>query len=107
MDVTKTSTGEYVLPAFVSRDGKEVKAVPIILNNGIPAGQYLVMDSTAAEIYTRSGLQVSIGYENDDFTKNMVTVIAEWRGLCVVKSNNEGAFVKGTFATDIAAILKP
>jgi hypothetical protein len=52
-------------------------------------------------------LQVFIGYENDDFSRNRVTVIAEWRGLCVVKSNNEGAFVKGTFATDIAAILKP
>jgi glycosyltransferase involved in cell wall biosynthesis len=64
-------------------------------------------DSTAAEIYTRQGIQVSVGYENDDFSKNMVTVIAEWRGLCVVKANHAGGFVKGTFATDIAAILKP
>jgi HK97 family phage major capsid protein len=107
MDITKTSTGEYVIPSFVSKDGREVKGVTVILNNGIPAGQYLVMDSSAAEVYTRQGIQVSIGYENDDFTKNMVTVLAEWRGLSVVKSNNVGAFVKGTFATDIAAILKP
>jgi len=107
MDVTKTAGGEYVLPAFVSRDGREVKSTPIILNNGIPAGEYMVMDSTAGEVYTRGSLNISVGFENDDFTKNMVTVLAEWRGLSVVKSNNVGAFVKGTFATDIAAILKP
>lgn len=107
MDVTKGTDGHYVLPAFVSNDGKEVKSTPIILNNGIPVGEYMVMDSTAAEVYTREGINVSIGYENDDFTKNMVTVMAEWRGLCIVKSNNAGAFVKGVFATDIAAILKP
>lgn len=107
MDVTKGSDGHYVLPSFVSADGREVKSTPIILNNGIPVGQYLVMDSTAAEVYTRQSINISVGYENDDFTKNMVTVLAEWRGLCVVKANNAGAFVKGTFATDIAAILKP
>lgn len=107
MDVTKGSDGQYVLPAFVSRDGREVKSTPIILNNGIPVGQYMVMDSTAAEVYTRESINISIGYENDDFTKNMVTILGEWRGENVVKSNNYGAFVKGTFATDIAAILKP
>lgn len=107
MDVTKGSDGHYVLPSFVSNDGKEVKSTPIILNNGIPVGQYMVMDSTAAEVYTRDGVNISVGYENDDFTRNQVTVMAEWRGLCVVKSNNAGAFVKGVFATNIAAILLP
>jgi len=107
MDIAKTTSGEYVMPAFVTAGGREIKATPVIVNNGITAGQYMVMDSTAAEVYTRSALTISIGYENDDFTKNMITMLAEWRGLCVVKSNNAGAFVKGVFATDIAAILKP
>lgn len=107
MDVTKDSTGQYALPAFVSPDGTRIKSIPVIVNNGITAGQYMVMDSTMADVYTRESMTVSIGYENDDFTKNLVTLIGEWRGLCVVSPTNVGAFVKGVFATNIAAILKP
>ena len=40
------------------------------------------------------------------FTKNLRTILAEWRGLSLVKNNDRTAFVKGTFATDIAAITK-
>lgn len=106
MDVTKGTNGQYVMPAFVSADGNSIKQTPIIMNTGVPVGQYLVMDSTRATVFTREALNITIGYENDDFTKNMVTILAEWRGLNRMKANEAGAFVKGTFATDIAAILK-
>lgn len=104
MDVTKGVDGQYVLPSFVSRDGMEIKSTPIIINNGVTAGEYLVMDSSKATVFTAESLNLSIGYENDDFTKNMVTVLAEWRGVNRIKNNEYGAFVKGVFATDIAAI---
>jgi hypothetical protein len=49
-------------------------------------------------------IDVQVGLENDDFTKNLVTVLAEWRGLALVKTNERSAFVAGVFATDKAAL---
>jgi hypothetical protein len=39
-----------------------------------------------------------------EFTRNLRTIIAEWRGALVVKNNDRTAFVKGVFATDMAAL---
>ena len=49
-------------------------------------------------------MSIEVGRDSDDFTKNLVTVLAEWRGLCLVKTNRRPAFVTGVFATDKAAL---
>jgi hypothetical protein len=56
------------------------------------------MDSTKAAYKIREGVNVSIGYDSDDWVKNLVTIIAEKRHTLVVKSNHAKAFVTGTFA---------
>lgn len=104
MKLTKSSTGEYTMPAYVGANGMSISGVSIVENSGVPVGQYLVMDASKAEVYTRQALDIKIGYDSDDFSKNMVSVLAEWRGLVVIKTNNTGAFVKGVFATDKAAL---
>jgi hypothetical protein len=52
-------------------------------------------------------MNIEVGRDSDDFTKNLVTVLAEWRGLCLVKTNRRPAFVTGVFATDKAALETP
>jgi hypothetical protein len=47
---------------------------------------------------------IQVGMDGNDFTMNMRTVRAEWRGLCIVKNNDRSAFVKGVIATDAAAL---
>ena len=79
--------------------------VPIIETTLVTAGDYLIGDFTMATLYEKEGLNVTMGIDGNDFTKNLRTIIAEWRGALVVKNNNRTAFVKGTFATDKAAIL--
>lgn len=73
----------------------------------IPKGQYLIGNFDKATCYDKGELDIEIGRSGDDFTKNLVTILAEWRGLVLVKNNDRTAFVKGDFATDIEAILKP
>lgn len=60
-----------------------------------------------ASVYSKGGIEISVGFENDDFTKNLVTILAEWRGLTIVKNNDRSAFVKGDFTTDKAALETP
>ena len=51
-------------------------------------------------------LSMSIGWENDDFTKNLVTILGEKRMLAYIKSQYKTAFVSDTFQNVITAITK-
>ena len=108
MDLTKDAGGAYTYGMTITIDGTtRVKSVPVIENPGVAAGTYVVGDFTKSNLRIREDLNVQIGYVNDDFTKNLITVLAEMRACQYVKSNHYGAFVTGTFATDIALILLP
>ena len=106
MDLAKGSDGHYILPPFSTNENTVVKGIPIISNTGVAEGDYLVGDFTKAGVRFREGLSFDVGYENDDFTKNFVTILAEARLVQRVKSNHYPAFVKGNFAVDKAAIAK-
>ena len=49
-------------------------------------------------------LSITVGWENDDFRKNIVTTIAEKRLMCYIKSQYKTAFVKDKFKTVMEAI---
>ena len=104
MELEKASDGHYILPPFRSADGTTVKGLPVIENTGITEGDFLVGDFTKSAVRFKEGLTFDIGYENDDFTKNFVTILAEARLVHRVKSNHYGAFVTGTFSTAKAAL---
>ena len=81
--------------------------VPIIKSTLITQGEYLIGAFDLAILVTRTGMRMDIGLDGDDFTKNLRTILAEWRGLTIVKNNNRSAFVAGDFAADKAALETP
>jgi HK97 family phage major capsid protein len=107
MDLTKDSQGQYTYPRFSEDGGTRVKGLPIIENTGIAAGSFLVGDFSKSNLRIREEMNVQVGYVNDDFTKNLMTVLCECRACNFVKTNHFGAFVKGDFATAKAALLLP
>jgi HK97 family phage major capsid protein len=109
MELTKDTNGQYTYPVFVNEAGMSVKGipVPVIENPGVTAGDFYVGDFTKSNLRIREEMNVQVGYVNDDFTKNLVTILCETRACHFVKTNHFGAFVKGDFATAIAAIDKP
>jgi HK97 family phage major capsid protein len=106
MDLAKASDGHYVLPPFASNDGTIVSGIRVVANTGVTIDNFLVGDFTKAGVRFKEGLTINVGYENDDFTKNLVTILAEARLVQRVKSNHYGAFVKGVFSTAITALTK-
>lgn len=104
MELAKDSTGQYVLPPFTSANGMTVKGIPVVANNGVTAGTFLVGDFTKSNLRTREGITLSVGLDGNDFTKNLVTILAETRAVHFVKSQHTTAFVTGTFSTAIEAI---
>jgi HK97 family phage major capsid protein len=57
----------------------------IVLSNNMPVGKFMVgAFNRVTMLYNRQGTTVEMGYVNDDFTKNLVTIRAEARlGLAV------------------------
>ena len=106
LELTKGTDGHYIMPPFTSIDGTIVKGLPVIENVGVTEGDFLVGDFTKAGVRFRKGITLDVGFENDDFTKNFVTILAEARLVQRVKSNHYPAFVTGTFATAITALTK-
>lgn len=82
----------------------ELDGVPIIKTTLVTAGEYLVGNFVNANVIQKAGVLIDIGLDGNDFTKNMRTILAEWRGLNLIKTNKVTSFVKGTFATDKAAL---
>lgn len=109
LQLTKSSTGEYTYPVYTpSPDGViNIAGVPVIENNLVPAGTFYVGDWTRSNLRIREDVNIQVGYVNDDFTKNLVTILAEMRAVHYVKSNHFGAFVKGNFTTAKAALELP
>jgi HK97 family phage major capsid protein len=106
MQLTKTNTGEYTYPMFLvdAMGVQTVANLPIISTTNIAAGDFLVGDMTKSNVRVREDVNMQVGYVNDDFQRNMVTILAEARLVHYVKASQVYAFVTGDFTTAKAAI---
>lgn len=108
MQITKGTDGHYIEFPFVDESGtRMLGSVQIVANTGIPQDSFLIFDANKAAIFQREGLTISIGYSNDDFVKNLVTILAEQRLLLRIQGNDTLAFVTGEFSTAKAALQAP
>ena len=110
LSLTKTNIGEYTYGSFVQNviDGTQLIAgLPIVSSTYMTQGEFLVGDFSKANVRMRNNMNVQVGFVNDDFQKNMVSIIAELRAVAFVKTNDLNAFVKGNIANAITALTKP
>lgn len=97
MVLTKAqSQGQLFVPAETG--------ATIVEDNNVPVGyvQVALLDYYKVLIYKDFAL--SFGWENDDFTKNLVTTLGEMRIHQFFSENHTGAFIYDTFANIEAAI---
>ncbi len=110
LQLTKDSSGQYTYPMFLptqSGDGEMVLAgMRIISSTYMTADKYLVGDLSKVSVRFRDNIAMSVGLDTDDFTKNMVTILAEARLVQYVKNNDKPAFVYGDITDDILLIAK-
>uniref|UniRef100_UPI004056C62C phage major capsid protein n=1 Tax=Alistipes sp. TaxID=1872444 RepID=UPI004056C62C len=102
IDLTKDNTGHYI--------SAEIQAlfsgVVIVETTNVDAGKFLLMDSSRWHVRPYENLTIRYGFEDDDFRKNLVTVIAEMRLHSYQSSVDAGSIVYDSFATVMAAIEK-
>lgn len=105
MRLTKGTDEHYVFPYTMATG--QILNITLVENPLVPAGDFLVGDMTKAVRRMREEFNITMGYENDDFTKNLVTILGEMRLCTYVKSNHVKAFVYDSFDNAIALLEIP
>lgn len=82
MELTRESAGGgmylYGLPGMNA--GMNPFGLRVVITKDLTAGKIIAArTSDSVVLYVRQGVAVEMGYENDDFTKNLVTIRAEER----------------------------
>ena len=81
----KDSQKRYILGGPAGITTKTLWGTPVITTAAVPKGKYIMADfSLGATIFDRQEVALEIDRENDDFTKNLLTIRVERRlGLAV------------------------
>lgn len=86
MRMLKDADGRYILGDPQAQVTPQLFGLPVVPTQAMTVDKFLVGSfASAATLYDRWQPRVEVGYENDDFTKNLVTVLAEERIALAVK----------------------
>lgn len=105
MDLAKAQdSGVYMLPPFTTADGRRIGSVTVIEDNNIAVGYLLIADMSKYRVLMYQDFYVAMGWENDDFRKNLVTILGEMRFHQFRSANHAGSSIYDTFANIKTAI---
>jgi HK97 family phage major capsid protein len=102
METLKDSQGRYIIGNPQGTISPTLWGLPVVATQAMSLGEFLTgAFKLGAQLFDRWDARVEVGYVNDDFTKNLVTILAEERlALAVYRPE---AFITGDFATALAA----
>jgi len=103
----KNADGDYIVPPFVSPDGKTVGSVNVFFSNKIDDTKILLGDLKKYKLVMAENVTYDEGYENDDFSKNLVSKKLEAFMGSYIKRADAGSIVYDDIAsilTDIEAV---
>lgn len=98
----KDANNNYVMPPFVDDNGSAIDGVTVIESNIVAANTMCMADNRFVRVYEESGLQVSTGLVNDQFTRDLITLKARRRAEVLVREADRQAVYR---VTDITAAL--
>lgn len=102
MELMKDSQGRYLIGNPQGTAAPTLWGLPVVPTQAMPVGDFLTgAFSMGAQLFDRWDARVETGYVNDDFTKNLVTILGEERvALAVYRPE---AFITGDFAVALSA----
>jgi len=102
MKLKKDGENNYLLPPFVSADGRNIDGMVVIESNIAPANTLVVCDTRYAKIYETGGVELSTGMVGDQFIEDAMTLKARKRLAFLIREADKGGFRK---VTSISAAL--
>lgn len=84
--VKASGSGEYMFGAPGGTNNEAVWNRAVHVTPAMGTGNFLMLDTAQMGVFfTREDAQVHVGYVNDDFTSNLVTLLAELRATLAVQ----------------------
>ena len=102
--LAKDKNGQYLFPSFSLLNEKVIDGIRVVPKNKIPAGKLLIGDFQKLNIIDYIAYSVRIGFINDQFIKNLFTMLGEGRFYVFVKYLDQRAFLYDDFDNIIAGI---
>lgn len=106
MDLVKDSQGRPLAMQYKDAQGK-IYRLNVVETNQMPVGFTLIGDMSRFKVRNYKSFAISYGWVNDDFEKNLFTVLGERRLHSFIATNDQSAFVYDTFANIKTAITTP
>lgn len=103
MDLAKDANGRPLMMDYKTPDGRLFRIQPIETNQ-VDVGSFLMGDMSRFKVRNYKPFSISYGWVNDDFEKNLVTILGERRLHCFLAANHVGAFIYDQFADVQTAI---
>ena len=107
MRLIKATDNQYINRLQEANGQMSLDGVPIIETTLVSQDEFFAGEFNLDMLINKESVNIDIGLDGNDFTKNMRTVIAEWRGLNLIKLNSRTAFVNGVISDAITALTKP
>lgn len=104
MQGIKNIEGDYIMPPFVTQDGRTVGEIRVQFQNKMPDDKILLGDMMKYKIVIAENIEYDEGYENDDFSKNLVSRKLEAFMGSYKKDSDAGSIVYDDIATVLTAI---
>lgn len=104
MQGVKNTLGDYIIPPFVTKDGLNVGEVKVTFSNKVDEADIVVGVLKNFNLVIAENVSYDEGYENDDFSKNLVSKKLEAFAGSYVKLSNAGSIIYDQIATILTAI---
>jgi len=96
--------GDAQNPIIISATSMSVNGVIIVSANAVTVDKYIACDLSKLNVYEYKALSVEMGWENDDFTKNLRTFVGETRVHYFIKDNDKYGFLYGDITDDLLTL---
>lgn len=104
MQGIKDANNNYIVPPFVTPDGNTVGEVRVQFENKMPVTKILLGDMKKYKLVIAENVEYDEGYENDDFSKNLVSRKLEAFLGSYKKDSDAGSIIYDDIATVLTAI---
>jgi HK97 family phage major capsid protein len=91
-------------PIIISATSMMVNGITVVSSNAVTVDKYIACDMSKLNVYEYKALSVEMGWDSDDFTKNLRTFVGETRVHYFIKDNDKTAFLYGDITDDLTTL---
>lgn len=99
LKLKKNEFGMYLFPQLILSENSKIDNFALVPQRDITAGKVLIGDFTKLRIINYIDYYVKMGWINDQFIKNLFTMLGEGRFYTLIKNLDKKAFVYADIAT--------